>query len=265
MLINRFLAVNEFSAASNNQQNAHAASTDNLSPVGANAASPRNLKGSGYFEPTSSNAYLSHLKQRYIFYSILNKNLDLICMVPLQKGNPRKQKKLDSEADKILNISIMTSFDKHLAESEKARRNPRIRILYSQFLLEVMRNHNLAIAQLILAEKERINFIDAFQVFRLRKMIENELNEAYNSNKGNENETYEEQDKMQMVSLMAYESAFSQFKAAIEKVAYLHIRFWINLEDDTPDLKRLCEDGVEVIDAIEQVELAMDKMQKISR
>lgn len=147
-----------------------------------------------------------------------------------------KQKKVEADAEKLLVIYINQTFEEKLKDDTGKGIDCSIRNAFIQFLIEVMKAQNLAISELLLTEKSNHTLIQQFHIFRMKGRIEGELNNK-NFTEGNEAEKNNSKDKVEMVMVMAYENAFQHFKAALIKVCYLHLQFWLNLEDDSPGTK----------------------------
>jgi hypothetical protein len=97
-----------------------------------------------------------------------------------------------------------------------------------------MRDRKTALAEAQKAESERPGLDHMFQIFRLRKLIEDELSEGHESGGAD------------FMAAMNYESTFKQFKSCVEKSSMLHFEFWTHLQDDSPDLVRLSLQGAKI-------------------
>lgn len=91
-----------------------------------------------------------------------------------------------------------------------------------------------------------------FQIYRLRKLIEDELAEGHESGGAD------------FMAAMNFENTFKQFKGLIEKSAMLHFEFWNHLQDDSPDLVRLSLQGAKINQSIMTVEDSWRKLSQMS-
>ena len=80
-----------------------------------------------------------------------------------------------------------------------------------------MKDRKGAINELASAEKLKPSFDAQFFIFRMRKIIEDELTEA------------QEHGGIDFIAALNFESQFKHFKQLIEKSAILHYEFWNHL------------------------------------
>lgn len=125
-----------------------------------------------------------------------------------------------------------------------------LRLDYANFLLARLKDRKSALAELANAEKSRLSFSEQFIVFRLRRIIEDELTEGHESG------------GIDFMAALNFESTFKQFRQQIEKSTLLHYEFWNHLQDDSPDLVRLSTQGAKINSSILAVE---DQWKKLSR
>lgn len=125
-----------------------------------------------------------------------------------------------------------------------------LRIDFANFLQSRMRDRKGALAELANAEKSKPGIEHQFMIFRARRLIEDELAEG------------SEHGGTDFMAAMNYENMFKQFKQLIEKSALLHFEFWAHLQDDSPDLARLANQGAKINQSILTVE---DHWKKLSR
>ena len=90
-----------------------------------------------------------------------------------------------------------------------------------------MKDRKGALNELSLAEKAKPGIDHQFMIFRLRKIIEDELAEG------------QEHGGIDFIAAMNFENQLNLFKQLIEKCAMLHYEFWNHLLDESPDLVRL--------------------------
>ena len=67
-----------------------------------------------------------------------------------------------------------------------------------------------------------------------------------------------------VVSMLTYENYFQQCKTAIERTAYLHMEFWMELLDSEPDLGKLDTTGMKINESILVVKERWAKLQKLN-
>lgn len=104
--------------------------------------------------------------------------------------------------------------------SNGIRRFPKhsgLRVDYAYFLQSRMRDRKSALAEALRAEGERPGLDALFHIYRLRKLIEDELSEGHESGGAD------------FMAAMNYETTFKQFKSMVEKSAMLHFEFWTHL------------------------------------
>ena len=84
------------------------------------------------------------------------------------------------------------------------------------------------------AEKEKPSLSEQYQIFRLRKIVEDELAESHESG------------GIDFIAAMNFDQQFKALKQAIERSSNLHFEFWSHLQDDSPDLMRLQIQGSKI-------------------
>jgi hypothetical protein len=130
-----------------------------------------------------------------------------------------------------------------------------LRISYSFFLLERLHNKQLASIELNIAEKYNPKFDEQFIIFRYKKLIE----ETSDFSEGGGN--------LDVVSNIAYQNHFNQFKQGIQRAATLYIDFWSLLispnKNNQEDLTKLNEYGSKINTIVEDITLNFEKMQKL--
>lgn len=92
-----------------------------------------------------------------------------------------------------------------------------LRIDFANFLLTRMKDRKGALAELTNAEKLKLSLDQQFMIFRLRRIIEDELSEGH------------ENGGIDFIAAMNFESIFKMFKSLVEKSAMLHFEFWNHL------------------------------------
>lgn len=135
----------------------------------------------------------------------------------------------------------------------KFQNNTDLRLAYAFFLLEKMKNKQQALQELIHAENYRPPLDIQFVIFRYKRIIEYEISESRNEGKN-----------LDVLPSSSTPPLISALSTAIEKSALLHMEFWSQLGEDTPDLGKLELVGKRVINSINDVEEIWNKLQKIS-
>ncbi|CAD8070227.1 unnamed protein product [Paramecium primaurelia] len=107
-----------------------------------------------------------------------------------------------------------------------------LRISHALFLYEKMQSTIQALQELALAEQEKPYLDQQFLIFRLRKIIEEQMFDSGNLTNVNE---------------FTAENNLREIKMLIEKSTQLHLDFWIKLREDTPDLGKLYEVGLRML------------------
>ncbi len=172
-----------------------------------------------------------------------------------------RQRKTEAKIDKILNIYVNLIFEKTLRGRRTTSKDVNFRIAYVQYLFEVMKTQNLAISELIILEDSVQTLMEEFQIYKLRRRIEEDLNSS-NSATGSEADRKAGNEGADFVVAIAFDNAMSHLKECIHKVTDMHVQFWLNLEEDMPDFLRLCEIGLEIVEGIEKIEQTFSKMRK---
>jgi len=129
----------------------------------------------------------------------------------------------------------------------------RLRLFYSLYLIQVMKNESSALEQLLIVEQSQPILEDQFLVYHYREIIKSKL--ICNRN---ENSNY-----LNVISIMSYEAHKNLFKEGIEMIANLHNQFWCILIDETPDLTRFRKVGFKIQDSIDTLNTHWNSMQEI--
>ncbi|KAL4432303.1 hypothetical protein ABPG74_011062 [Tetrahymena malaccensis] len=122
---------------------------------------------------------------------------------------------------------------------QKFPNNTRLRILYALYLLDKMLSKQQALQELLNAEIERPAFDESFIIYRYKQIIENSLMErtGMDGKKG---------DNFEMVNELSVQNHLKQCRQNVEKSANLHMEFWSQLSEDSPDLGKLSEIGYKI-------------------
>jgi len=138
-----------------------------------------------------------------------------------------------------------------------------LRINYIRFLFEVTKAQNLAISELLLIENMVRTFMEEYEIYKLKKRIEDYLNTGNSNINADSDQKIENNEGANFLIAVAFENALNNLRSNIKKVTYLHEQFWMQLEDEIPDLSRLCELGMEIVDGVQDIENAFGKIKKL--
>ncbi|CAD8203560.1 unnamed protein product [Paramecium pentaurelia] len=130
-----------------------------------------------------------------------------------------------------------------------------LRIRYSFFLLDNLRQRQQALNELIQAETLCPSLDNEFIIFRYKKVIEDEMNAAQNENMGN----------LDVATELAFQNHMRSFQNKIERATLMHMDFWSQLQEDSPDLGKMNDIGAKINLSITQVEELWNKMQKMTQ
>ena len=166
------------------------------------------------------------------------------------KEKKKKQQKGSTEA-----FSLLMSYAKQLFAQGVAKfpTSSTLHIAYALFLKDRQNDRSTAISELTAAEKAGPQFDEQFLIYRYRKILEDE---SLESNEGAAT--------MDVVTMLAYENCLQQCKEAIEKSAYLHMEFWLELLEAEPDLGKLDATGIRINATTSNVQELWGKVRKIS-
>ncbi|KAL4453179.1 hypothetical protein ABPG74_015410 [Tetrahymena malaccensis] len=130
-----------------------------------------------------------------------------------------------------------------------------LRINYASFLIEKMKFKQTALQELTIAEENFPPFDIQFTIFRLKKIIEEEIQNENKQNKmkigGNIDE---ELGVLDIISEIRYQEIFKQLRADIELSSEAHMDFWQQLSEETPDMKKVHQFGRHIYRAKAKVE-----------
>ncbi|CAD8075781.1 unnamed protein product [Paramecium primaurelia] len=130
-----------------------------------------------------------------------------------------------------------------------------IRIRYSFFLLDYLKQRQQALNELIQSETLCPSLDNEFIIFRYKKIIEDEMNQVQNENLGN----------LDVATELAFQNHMRSFQNKIERATLMHMDFWSQLQEDSPDLGKMNNIGAKINLAIIQVEELWNKMQKMTQ
>ncbi|CAD8111372.1 unnamed protein product [Paramecium sonneborni] len=115
-----------------------------------------------------------------------------------------------------------------------------LRISHSLFLMEKMQSNQQALQELVAAEQEKPYIDEQFIIYRLKKLIEEQMFE-------NSKSTKNPAAGIDAVNELTTENNLREIRAQIEKSASQHIEFWSQLSEDTPDLGKLYDVGTRMM------------------
>jgi len=167
------------------------------------------------------------------------------------KDKKKKQTKAGNES-----FVLLMSYAKQLFSQgiTKFPASGSLHIAYALFLKDRLNDRTTAISELTSAEKCNPQFDEQFMIYRYRKILEDETTELTESGGAS----------LDVVSMLAYENYLQKCKEAIEKSAYLHMEFWLELLELEPDLGKLDTTGIRINATIVQVQEHWEKLQKIN-
>ncbi|CAD8045670.1 unnamed protein product [Paramecium sonneborni] len=128
----------------------------------------------------------------------------------------------------------------------------RIQIIRSYVLQKKLKNKFKAFYELAIAQKQRLQFQDEFCIYRVMNQIELEMVES---------DKNQEIDVQQIVNFQNY---YIQFETAIEKSVNLHLEYWRELQEESPDIGKLQQLGALITSSIDETEQLYDKLIKIN-
>ncbi|EGR30970.1 hypothetical protein IMG5_119850 [Ichthyophthirius multifiliis] len=114
-----------------------------------------------------------------------------------------------------------------------------LRVNHALFLLDKMKSAQQALQELELAQEERPYLDEQFQIFRYKKLIEDNMMEARKNTVSNKNNN-------ENVNEITSDSGNKELINNIEQSTALHMDFWSQLSEDTPDLCRVYEIGTKL-------------------
>ncbi|CAD8209105.1 unnamed protein product [Paramecium pentaurelia] len=171
--------------------------------------------------------------------------------------NQRQQKPLFKEGtiiERDIDL-LMVMAQIYFNQIKKFPNEINLRIRYAFFLLDNMKQRQQAINELIQAETLSPSLDNDFVIFRYKKIIEEEMNAAQNETLGN----------LDVATEIAFQNNMRSFQNKIERATLMHMDFWSQLQEDSPDLGKMNEIGSKINQAIIQVEELWNKMQKMTQ
>ncbi|CAD8157654.1 unnamed protein product [Paramecium octaurelia] len=170
--------------------------------------------------------------------------------------NQRQQKPLFKEGtvtERDVDI-LMVIGQIYFHQIKKFPNELNLRIRYSFFLLDNMKQRQQALNELIQAETLCPSLDNEFTIFRYKYIVEYEMNAVQNENLGN----------LDVATELAFQNYMRSFQNKIERATLMHMDFWSQLQEDSPDLGKMNDIGAKINLAIIQVEELWNKMQKMT-
>ncbi|CAD8213537.1 unnamed protein product [Paramecium octaurelia] len=130
-----------------------------------------------------------------------------------------------------------------------------LRIRYSIFLFDLMKQRQQAVNELLQAEQQCPSLDQEFIIYRYKQLIEFEMNLAQNENISN----------LDVATELNFQNNMRLFQNMIERTTLMHMDFWAQLQEDQPDLGKMNDIGSKINLAIVQVEELWNKMQKMTQ
>ncbi|CAD8108800.1 unnamed protein product [Paramecium sonneborni] len=181
---------------------------------------------------------------------------------PLKKYKPGWNKRLiqqikqnNSEVKNDKQALLILTFYKILDQGlEKFEKNVDLRIQYAFFLLEVMSYKHKALQELQKAEECEPSLDTQFVLYKYKRIVESEIQDDQNEKTISNHE---------ILPISAAPPIISGLAMQIEKCAYLHMEYWSELNEDTPDVAKLEVSGKNVTDSIRLVQELWLKLKRV--
>ena len=152
---------------------------------------------------------------------------------------------------------FLKHFIKKLYEDslQKFNNSTMLRISFSCYLFDTMKNVNAALVELNNASRKNTTIKQDFEIYRLKAIIEDYIKQESTNIK----------DKYRgLVNVIEFEELLNECQQAIEKVASLQIEFWAQVSNQIPDLNILHDLGNKIFDATKNAEKIWNKLSKIN-
>ncbi|CAD8112156.1 unnamed protein product [Paramecium primaurelia] len=134
--------------------------------------------------------------------------------------------------------------------------NVRLRINYAFYLLDFLKQKQQSLNELNQIELLSPSLDNEFIIFRYKRIIEDEMNMSQNETlNGN----------LDVATEIAFQNNMRSFQNKIERATLMHMDFWSQLQEDSPDLGKMNDIGSKINLAITQVEELWNKMQKMTQ
>ncbi|CAK68569.1 unnamed protein product (macronuclear) [Paramecium tetraurelia] len=134
--------------------------------------------------------------------------------------------------------------------------NVRLRINYAFYLLDFLKQKQQSLNEFNQIELLSPSIDYEFTIFRYKRIIEDEMNISQNEAlSGN----------LDIATEIAFQNNMRQFQNKIERATLMHMDFWSQLQEDSPDLGKMNEIGSKINLSILQVEELWNRMQKMTQ
>ncbi|CAD8188241.1 unnamed protein product [Paramecium pentaurelia] len=181
---------------------------------------------------------------------------------PLKKYKPGWNKRLiqqikqnnsevKNDKQALLILTLYRILDQGL---EKFEKNVDLRIQYAFFLLEVMSYKHKALQELQKAEECEPSLDTQFVLYKYKRIVESEIQDDQNEKTISNHE---------ILPISAAPPIISGLAMQIEKCAYLHMEYWSELNEETPDVAKLEVSGKKVTDSIRLVQELWQKLKRV--
>lgn len=128
--------------------------------------------------------------------------------------------------DEALQRLIQVIDRMYTAGIKEFQNSAKLRIAYSFFLLERMKNQNRALEELEIAQQLKPQFDEEFLIYRYTKMI--------NETMGDGNKEAEVKEEVDVVVMIAFQNAKKLCVEFIKQASQHHKDFWMELLEDLP-------------------------------
>lgn len=148
----------------------------------------------------------------------------------------------------------------YIKEISRYPNSTSLRIAYAMFLYERKNEKAVALQQLTFAKKYNPLFDEEFIIYRYSKMINEENERLYHTNNLNSDQ-FEEEEELDIVSSIAYDSHFRLCLHNIKRSAELYISFWEKIiNSSNQDLTTLNEMAMNINAANKNIEIHWKNM-----
>ncbi|CAD8125808.1 unnamed protein product [Paramecium sonneborni] len=179
------------------------------------------------------------------------------CVFRIKKQLNQRMKKLKDENISQRDYQIQQLLGEiYQGFIRRHQNNVKLRINYAFYLLDFLKQKQQSLNEFNQIEFLSPSLDNEFIIFRYKKIIEEEMNIMQNESiNGNQD----------IASELAFQNNMRQFQNKIERATLMHMDFWSQLQEDSPDLGKMNEIGYKINLAILQVEDLWNKMQKLTQ
>jgi PAS domain S-box-containing protein len=136
---------------------------------------------------------------------------------------------------------------------EKFPKTPRLHMAHAFISHEKLKNKYKALFELMKTEENKPNIQEEFSIYRYKNLIEEEMVEydlRSTETKG-----------IDVNVIVHFQNKYVQFQSAIEKSVSLHLDFWRELLEDSPDIQKLQSLGSKITN---HVEITTEQFKKLT-